>query len=118
MLENATSIESLCVDIFPMTFQISIPFSFLSNKVSDEKRMALLNLVIPGNQISGVDSDFLEWATNQFNDRFLRELSDDFLQMLDNNESENIPVDISDELDLLEREFTPKTSLKATRINN
>ena len=58
-----------------------------------------------------MDSEFLEWATNESNDRFLFELSDDFIQMLD-NANENITSEIDNELDALERHFTSMTSLK------
>ena len=76
--------------------------------------MCLLNLQnVPGNEICGMRDDLLQWVTSKSDERYLHELSDSFLQMLNDDESsEIISPQITKELDLLEREFTPKSSLK------
>ena len=76
-------------------------------------RMAQLNLEnIPGKQISGLDTNELEWVTEESSDRFLKELSKDFLDFLEGSTYTEIQQDILKELDELEKQGIPNSSQK------
>ena len=70
--------------------------------------MALLNLNnVPGNIISGMNSSELEWLTTESSERFVFELSDDFLSMLDGIEfSEDVSFSLIDECNELHNRQT------------
>lgn len=76
---------------------------------------------IPDHQISGLDTEELEWVSEQSGDRYLEELSDGFLNYLNGEEDDISKTEISDEiqreLDLLEIEGTPQSTLKQTIDN-
>ncbi len=78
----------------------------------------LINLSnIPNGMISGLGTDELEWISVESNDRFIDEISGDFLRYLNEEEaSEAITSDILKELDDLEKECIPQSSLK--QMNN
>ena len=79
---------------------------------------SLINLSnIPNGMVSGATTDELNWITHQSSDRYISEISDSFLQYLNEEEnSEEITPDIIKELNDLERECVPKSSLK--QMNN
>lgn len=81
--------------------------------------MALINFDnIPGRQISGFNTEMLNWVTEESSCRNLFELSDDFLQMLDCEElpylNEELSSEIMEELNQLEKDSVPKSSQKQT----
>ena len=73
----------------------------------------MLNLAnIPGEQISGLGTDELNWVSEESGSRFINELSDDFIKYLNNEENTNISHEVLKELDELERSGIPQSSLK------
>lgn len=75
--------------------------------------MALLNLDnIPSGMISGLDTEMLEWVTNESEHRKLTELSGGFLNYLESEEIdiEDIPEDLDLELKQLEISSIPKST--------
>ena len=73
---------------------------------------------IPEGQISGLDTETLNWVTEQSSERFISELSDGFLNFLNEEEtSERVDEEILNELDELEKENTPRSSLQQTTAN-
>lgn len=74
---------------------------------------SLLNLNnIPNHQLSGNDTNELDWITQESNDRFLIELSDEFINFINDAETTSIPQSVMDELDEMERNSIPKSSMK------
>lgn len=76
--------------------------------------MALLNLNnVPCGEISGMDEEHLDWVTGESSDRYIYEISQSFMEML-NDESEDIPNDIDaeieDSLRIMEEEALPKST--------
>lgn len=81
--------------------------------------MALLNLTnIPGEMISGASDEMLEWLSVQSGERFVSEISNEFLTML-NQDDNDIPPDIDQEIDeklkALEEEAIPQSTEAQTR---
>jgi len=81
--------------------------------------MALLDMAnIPEQTISGVSDELLEWLQVQSGTRFVSEISNDFLSMLNENDT-NIPPDIEREIDVklknLEEEAIPRSTEAQTR---
>ena len=75
--------------------------------------MSLLNLAnVPGNIISGMDDEVLNFVSNESSDRYLYEFSSSFLDFLSREESIDIPEEISIELAEMEKQFTPKSTMK------
>ena len=80
--------------------------------------MAVLNLAnVPNNMISGLESDVLDWVTMESNERELVELSGGFLAMLNEFElseeiTEELSIDIMQELDKLEKDSIPASCMK------
>ena len=73
---------------------------------------------IPEGQVSDLDSETLTWVTEQSSEQFLSELSDGFLNFLNEEEtSERVDEEILNELDELEKENTPRPSLQQTTAN-
>lgn len=77
--------------------------------------MSLLNFDnIPGGEISGLDSEMLDWVSNESGYRNLWELTSSCMEML--NDVEISEPELSDdvilELDLLEKAAVPNSSLK------
>lgn len=72
---------------------------------------------IPGNELSGVDTETYNWVTEESNSRYIHELSRDFEQMLQSDEGELfanslLNDEITAELNELERSCIPKSSQK------
>jgi hypothetical protein len=73
----------------------------------------MLNLSnIPGEEISGLGTDELNWVSEESGLRFLNELSSDFLRYLNDEEDTNISSEVLKDLDELERSGIPKSSFK------
>ena len=75
----------------------------------------MLNLSnVPGRQISGNDSEGLDWITEESNERYIYELSDSFIEMLNDTEYQEIPEDINEQIEAelrqLEDEALPKST--------
>ena len=79
--------------------------------------MALLNLDnVSGHAIVGLDSEMLNWVTDESSDRMLYELSTSFLDLLNSEELPEIELDnvVVEELNKIEKECIPKSSQKQT----
>jgi hypothetical protein len=81
--------------------------------------MALINLNnVPGHQISGMDSEMLDWVTNESGTRELFELGPEFINLLNNEEISLIDLsqDFVEELHILEKSSIPESSQKQTDV--
>ena len=78
----------------------------------------MLNLEnIPGQQISGLETEELTWASCESGSRYLNELSDGFLAFLNNEEDMNISNDVLQELDDIERAGIPQSTMRQMENN-
>ena len=65
---------------------------------------------VPGQQVSGVDDNELKWITTESMDRYLYELSDEFVKRLEEQEVD-IDAQIDEELRKIELASIPKSTL-------
>lgn len=73
--------------------------------------MSLINFSnIPTNEISGLDDAGLLWISKESMDRDIYEISEEFLEMLGENEIVEISEDIEEHLKNLEKEGVPKST--------
>ena len=76
---------------------------------------------VPNQQISGLSSDELEWVSEESGSRYITELSDEFLNYLNGEEEEltvnEISEEIQKEMDALEMEGTPQSTIRQTNDN-
>lgn len=82
----------------------------------------MLNLAnIPNNEISGLGTNDLEWVTAESNCRYVQEISDDFIRYLNDEEDDLSVEEVSEEMkkqmDSLELEGIPPSTLKQTNDN-
>ena len=73
--------------------------------------MSLLDFKnVPGGQISGVNDEESKWISSETFDRYLYELSDDFVRSLEEQENDINP-EVDEELKKIENESIPKSTM-------
>lgn len=79
----------------------------------------MLNLRnIPNGEISGLSSEVLEWVTSESGDRYVEELSHGFLTYLNSEDDlSEVPQDVMDELNEIEKEGIPHSSMRQMTEN-
>ena len=75
---------------------------------------------IPGEMLSGVDTDELEWLESESTERFIKEMDPSFINMLntidDNSMPRDISMDIDNELNKLEQSLSSKSTKQQESI--